>query len=153
MKERIQWVDLAKAFAIFCVVFGHIEHFSMNGYTGFWHRFQDLYCMPLFFFLSGMFAKPQNSLLSIYDALKKKAVQLLLPFLFTGSLYSLLCLKTRPWWSLFWWPEGGAHNGYWFVWALFEIYLLFYLCQLIYMLKNRLSGRPGGGISCMVYFP
>jgi len=145
MKERIHWVDLAKAFAIFCVVFGHIEHFSMNGYTGFWNRFQDLYCMPLFFFLSGMFAKQTDNWYGIYSNLKKKAVQLLIPFLCTGMLYTIICIKSRPWWSLFWWPEGGAHNGYWFVWALFEIYMLFSICQLIDIWLTNRWKRPGGG--------
>lgn len=135
--KRIEWIDIAKAFAMFCVVFGHIEVFSMGNYTGFFHRFQFLFCMPLFFFLSGMVAKPQHTLKESYQCLKKKFLQLMIPFVATGSLYVYVCCPKSPWWYLFWYPEGVGHMGYWFLLVMFEIYLLFTIVQIITNWLNR----------------
>lgn len=138
--KRIEWIDMAKAFAIFCVVFGHVEFFSMGQYLGFFNRFQDLFCMPLFFFLSGMVAKPQQSLSYSFQCIKKKFLQLMVPFVVCGSIYVYLCYPDYPWWSLFWYPEGEAHQGYWFLLVLFEVYLLFSFVQWI---TNKLCQGRG----------
>lgn len=143
-KQRVEWVDLAKAFAIYCVVFGHVEVFSMNHYGGFFYRLQDLFCMPLFFLLSGMFAKPQLTIKDSWQCLVKRFLQLMIPFVATGSLYVLLRLNNRPWWSLIWYPDGGAHMGYWFLLVLFEMYCIFTVCQIITR-KCRLGSLAGYG--------
>lgn len=131
MKERIEWIDHARAFAIFCMVFGHIEVFSMGSYEGFFYRLQNLFCMPLFFFLSGLVAKPQYSFSDSRQCIKRKFFQLIVPFVCCGSLYVFLRCPDCPWWFLFWYPKGEAHMGYWFLLVLFEVYLLFSMVQLL----------------------
>lgn len=141
MKQRIEWVDILKGMAIFLVVFGHVEDYPENHLNGFFDRLQDLFCMPLFFFLSGLFAKPQNSAKDSILCIKKKFLQLIIPFLVCGSFY-IFIMSNKPWWALFWHPHVRAHFGYWFVLVLFELYVLFTLCQTITRKQTKdLSGK------------
>lgn len=140
MKQRIEWVDILKGLAIFLVVFGHVEVYSESHLDGFFFRLQDIFCMPLFFFLSGLFAKPQYSINDSILCIKKKFIQLIIPFLVCGSFYVFI-MSDKPWWALFWYPHGHGHAGYWFILVLFEIYLLFTFCQII----TRLITPKGGG--------
>ena len=130
MKQRIEWVDNLKAMAIFLVVFGHVEGFSIDHLGGFFHRLQGVFCMPLFFFLSGLFAKPQYNYSDSIICIKNKFLQLMVPFIICCSFFVLI-MSSKPWWSLFYFPNGGAHMGYWFILVLFEFYLLFTLCQIL----------------------
>lgn len=126
--------------AIFCVVFGHVEVYSEGNLGGFFYRLQSIFCMPLFFFLSGLFAKPQYDLKDSFLCIKKKFSQLMIPFLVCGSLYVYLIMPNKPWWILF--VGGHAHCGFWFLLVLFEIFLLFTLCQIISRKFSKdLSGR------------
>ena len=50
-KKRILWIDYAKAFAMFFVIFGHVN--SGNYLTNWIYSFH----MPLFFLLSGITLK------------------------------------------------------------------------------------------------
>lgn len=155
MKQRIEWVDYLKAIAIICVVFGHIEFFGMQGYSGFFNRLQNVFCMPLFFLISGMFAKRQHSLSAGWQCVRGKFQQLVIPFISVGLLCTFLC-TSRPLSSLFWFPQGGAHNGYWFVWVLFEVYLLFTLGQQISHniekpIQRHFSAITRGKIELFIY--
>ena len=76
---RIAFLDAAKAVAIFLVVWGHLiqqtdADFWNNDIFAFIYSFH----IPLFFLLSGMFLDRLFSL-SFLHALKKRAIQLLLP--------------------------------------------------------------------------
>lgn len=55
-QERIIWIDNAKAFAIWCVVFSHCFHFfSSAPYEAFAIRpFVNAFNMHLFFFIAGI---------------------------------------------------------------------------------------------------
>lgn len=58
MKQRIVYIDNLKALAIFTVVIGHVFYFTWNKFgDNVWNHLISAYNMPLFFFLSGMFAK------------------------------------------------------------------------------------------------
>lgn len=129
--KRIVWVDQAKAFLIFCVVYGHVGIFTMNGYQGLFSRILDVFCMPMFFFLSGMFLKSQLGISYYFANILRKIKQLIIPFVFCGISFTILCCTDMPWWSLFWYPGGESHNGYWFLLVLFELHLLFIIIQLI----------------------
>lgn len=57
---RIKWIDTAKALGMFLVFYGHyIEMFAKSGNTIASIQFQIIYSfhMPLFFMISGFFAK------------------------------------------------------------------------------------------------
>lgn len=91
LSARIGFLDVAKAFAIVLVVWGHL--IQQTNY-GFWDNgvFSFIYSfhMPLFFLLSGMFLGKLFSL-TFMQALKKRAMQLLLP----AATISLLDLVVR----------------------------------------------------------
>lgn len=70
---RDSTIDIAKGIGIFLVVLGHFAVFASSLY-----HYIYLFHMPLFFFISGMFAKP----MSIKECLVKKAKRLLVPYLF-----------------------------------------------------------------------
>lgn len=76
MKQRIIYIDNLKALAIFTVVIGHVFYFTWNQYcNSVWNHLIVAYNMPLFFFLSGMFAKEGMS----FEQIGRKAKQLLIP--------------------------------------------------------------------------
>ena len=85
MKQRIVYIDNLKALAIFTVVIGHVFYFTWNKYNdNVWNNFISVYNMPLFFFLSGMFAKEGLS----FKHIGRKAKQLLIPTATIGGTYA-----------------------------------------------------------------
>ena len=81
--DRIVYIDLAKFFAIFCVICGHVYQWTFPGDP--YHEspcFQFIYSfhMPLFMALSGLFLGKSFEM-SPLAFLKKRFVQLLLPVL------------------------------------------------------------------------
>lgn len=75
MNQRVLWIDFAKAFAIFGVVLIHAPiTYPTRGII-------YVFIIPLFFFLSGIFASPQR-----YPNFKtfffKKSLRILIPYLF-----------------------------------------------------------------------
>ena len=64
-KNRIEWVDTVKAIGMFLVFYGHyVEQLFLlegeNGMAMMQYKFIYSFHMPLFFMLSGFFAKRQN---------------------------------------------------------------------------------------------
>lgn len=80
--DRIAYWDIAKAVAIFCVVWGHCLQ-NMTSDTNYWLtdtlcKFIYAFHMPLFMIISGYFA--YSSLFKpITKTIKKKIIQLLVP--------------------------------------------------------------------------
>lgn len=92
--------------------------------------------MPLFMFLSGIFAFSQKSewkYLDFRSFLKKKFLRILIPFIFIGSLYSFL-FNGKLFGVLL-----GEVSSYWFLAALFMCMLLGYLTlqTLFYINKKK----------------
>lgn len=75
--KRINYIDLAKGIAILCVIIGHT--FSAYDKGNILVQFIYSFHMPLFFILSGWFAKEDN--VAVRPAILKKAKQLLIPYL------------------------------------------------------------------------
>lgn len=79
-KIRINWIDQLKGFGIILVVYGHnLPFFESYIYT---------FHMPLFFFIAGLFHPKE---INIY-IVKKRAKQILLPYLFWSFLLFLFWL-------------------------------------------------------------
>ena len=83
-KQRIQWIDIARAMAMFLVFFGHLGD---SWFPALKPIFQAIYTfhMPLFFVLSGLFFKPAIEFLSL---LKKRTRTLLIPY-YVFSVFAL----------------------------------------------------------------
>ena len=131
MKQRIVYIDNLKALAIFTVVIGHVFWFTWNHYTdSIWFHLIEAYNMPLFFFLSGMFAKDDMNL----EQLGRKVKHLLLPTIIVGGIYAYI--HEGLWEILF----GRMHFGYWFLPALFQMFVLFYFRSFILsFLRKKLN--------------
>lgn len=76
---RISWIDTAKGIAIFFVVWGHMTTFLPNEIRTIVYSFH----MPLFFFLSGLFLKKENSFKLL---VKKRISSLLKPYIYYAVL-------------------------------------------------------------------
>jgi fucose 4-O-acetylase-like acetyltransferase len=92
MKQRIEFIDALKGFAIFCVLWGHSLQYLRNE-DDFFHNqaFEFIYSfhMPLFFMISGFFFRSSLKL-NFKQFIKKKGLQLLLPCLVWAILFGLL---------------------------------------------------------------
>ncbi len=63
MPKRVQYIDIAKGIGILLVVLAHND---LKGYHPMLHRFIYAFHMPLFFFLSGIFFKPERPFKEIF---------------------------------------------------------------------------------------
>ena len=76
MSQRIEFVDLAKGICISLVVLLHV----LGDLSGAVIHVMNLFRMPLYFVLSGLFFKTYDGLMPF---IKKKVNKLLMPFFFT----------------------------------------------------------------------
>ena len=114
MKERIQYIDLAKGICILLVVLDHISkegYFSAGDYP--LHEVFGQMRMPLYFILSGFFFKDYAG--GIREFLLRKVNRILIPYLFFIFLfrtvpwliqsltsYSYICAETEATWGPLW---------------------------------------------------
>lgn len=139
--KRIEYIDLAKGFCIILVVLYHVlQHLHVKSeYVYLISTFR----MPLYFFLSGLFFKEYEGLLGF---LIRKTNKLFIPFCFFYIITSYLLpnilhlcgftvspkevLGIQGLWSFI--VIEKLYNGpLWFLWCLFMINILFYLCVII----------------------
>ena len=135
-KPRIEFIDLAKGICILLVVLLHV----FGDLSGTVIKIMNLFRMPLYFVLSGLFFKTYDSL---GPFLKKKTNKLLIPFSFT-----FFCVIV-PTTFLLNWKSGvnttienlligemgklnlGIDGAVWFLLCLFFVNVYFYLIFLV----------------------
>jgi fucose 4-O-acetylase-like acetyltransferase len=76
LEERVEYVDIAKGIGIILVVMGHNDFALISSFA---HKLIYSFHMPMFFFMSGMFFKPD---LPFWNFLQNRFRKLLKPFLF-----------------------------------------------------------------------
>ena len=79
MKERINWIDWAKALAVCCVVFCHLP----QSQDWFYYRFLQANLITIFFFISGYLKKDHGSDKANWQ---KYWYSLILPYLFYNAI-------------------------------------------------------------------
>lgn len=134
MNYRIDYIDALKGLAIILVVWGHIAEKSMGIENMPFNWMYGSFHMPLFIFLSGLFAykrMDRSSWKYIWHFLQKKAVRILLPFIVVGGFYSFLVEHS------FTAVLTGVSSGYWFLPALFY-------CMVLGLFQRCLAVRWGG---------
>ncbi len=148
IRQRIEYIDIAKGFCILLVVFAHVHPATTDYDIG---VFFDSFRMPLYFFLSGLFFKTYSG---IDEFSLKKINNLIIPLLFfyafayiydaaTWGIRAIQGLDTVFYERHSWWPfweiiRNGTsyHNSpLWFLVSLFEVNLLYYT---IYRYTHRL---------------
>ena len=132
MKEkRIDFIDIYKGIGIFLMILGHINLTSKIDY------FIGAFHMPMFFLISGFLFKGENNV-NLYQYIKKKFNNLIIPYfsfgLFYYIIYAIINLPKFSFQPLLQlvtdntnYPIGGA---IWFLTALF-------ICDIIYIYIYR----------------
>lgn len=141
-KDRIVWIDVAKAIAILAMIVGHVVEYG--------NEVRDLifsFHMPMFFVLTGLTMKPVNSWRDIGKQVKKDFMHIMLPCIIVEILNMLLSivingkeigseaviLLERLIWAsavdVYVYPAMGA---LWFLVVLFWTKLLFSVIQLLF---------------------
>ena len=139
MSQRIEFIDLAKGICISLVVLLHVFGDLSGGVI----QLMNLFRMPLFFVLSGLFFKTYDGSFFFF---KKKTNKLLIPFFFTfflvilptTFLLNIIEGKTTTLSNLFLGDYGklnlGIDGAIWFLLCLFAVNIFFYL---IFLMTNR----------------
>ncbi len=81
--SRIAWIDIAKGLGILLIVLGHND---LAAYHPTLHKFVYSFHIPLFFFLSGLFFRPQRT---FTETVWRRFHTLLRPYLFVLCLIAL----------------------------------------------------------------
>ena len=123
--SRIKYIDQLRGLAILLVVIGHLYEHSFGGNSQVIFNLYLPYHMPLFMFLSGIFALKKRS--SFWQYSKHKFMRLIIPFLTVG----VICVLSKGL-SPFVLFTGEANEGYWFLPTLFY-------CSIICYIINNIS--------------
>ena len=124
-RKRIGYMDALRGFAIFMIVFMHVEHFSLGiSYDkSVWGSIGITFFLPVFFFISGYLAKKEMQA-PLLREIWKKAVLLVIPAIFFYGFYYSLCRGES---ILLLFSKGP--RCYWFTFALFFIFVFYYIIQ------------------------
>lgn len=122
-KERIQYIDALRGFAMLLVVFVHVEIFSIFGFgnTPILANIISAFHMPLFFFISGFCVyKPEKR----YGLTKVKDdfIRLIVPTCILGLLYTYFKINQDIQYFFY----NPMKAGYWFTITMFEVLLIYY---------------------------
>ena len=136
--KRIDTYDYMKCIAIIIVVMGHLYNLSYDemplgpSMQSKVNQFIQICEMPLFFFLSGLFAKSQVQLSGVLSQLKSKFFQLILPFFACGILAAYF-IREGTIQGMF---QDYHKYGYWFLQSLFMFYIYFYGISLLFRVEK-----------------
>ena len=154
MKQRIEWLDNLRAVAIFFVVLGHTV-----GLPGYVEKLIFSFHMPIFFWISGLFAKESIRHESLSGFISKRWRKRLIPylsfsiisyaawfFLFRhfGTQAELNISPIRPLIGFFY--GNGINN-----WLVYNTVLWFFLCLFVteiffyFTIKVPLENMDGPG--------
>lgn len=130
MKERIVCIDVAKGFAILCVVIGHVLGFGFYGEqnVGKSLLFNVIYSfhMPLFVFLSGYVSFTVIKKDEILHDSIKRFRSLIVP----GIIIGLLTIRATSFSDIIDFFTNSFKYGFWYVFVLFAFYILSYITNL-----------------------
>ena len=139
-RERIVWIDVVKGLLIMSVILGHCIQETLKvrelGFDdNFWRNLIYSFHMPAFMAMSGYVAyRPDriNGGGKLY-LIAKRFRQLIIPFILWSIPLFLICKNVDNLWDYVLYPN----NGFWFLWALFFIIVVFEftdnLCQKIHI--------------------
>lgn len=118
MKTRLFYLDAIKAIAILFMITIHIPQYCNLEYN-FWGTIASVFCMPLFFTISGYCTN-----LETFEFYKR--LRLLIPFFIFGILFTLYANK--PISSFF---TTMDKNGYWFLLLIVAFNFFIYIIKIL----------------------
>lgn len=137
-KKRLTWIDLTKGLLMIFVVIGHYPgelNFPLSKYIYWFH-------MPAFFIMSGLFFKPLLEKGALVTGIKKRFMQLIIPYLFFVVLITVTRYGMEIGYGntdLSWYVNDlmkiiiggrfvrGAYGVFWFVTTMFFSFIIFAL--------------------------
>lgn len=102
MKERIGYLDAAKAVAILLVILGHCPMDELGACGKYLHRFIYSFHMPLFFVVSGMFFRADVTRTIVGEKFRAYC----LPYLLIGGVVSVVEIFWGEGWRIFFGTQG-----------------------------------------------
>ena len=129
--ERLEYLDALRGFAMFLVVFVHVEIFGFFDFshTTFFGKLFSAIHLPTFFFISGFCIYRPNAVYGI-SHLYKDVLRLIVPAVLVGILYTYLIIHE----DISYFLSNSMKAGYWFTISLFEILLIY---RSIYCLSKN----------------
>lgn len=148
--KRYDYIDRTKGLAILLVVMGHVLLFSlyMNGGAdqSLCFKLISQFHMPLFIFLSGLVVKvTEISWSKCATDIWKRIRTLLVPFF----VFGVLLTYTRNG-NVVTFITAQMKYGYWYLWVLFELYLLHYVYRFMHQLSPRIATDILTGLAIMI---
>lgn len=142
-KERLVWVDALRGGLIALVVLGHaLQHGDFEN-ARLW-CFINSFHVPTFFVISGWLNyKPQLAA----GTLRRRAREMLLPFL-TWSLLLVAAGGFSQFGSRFVGIMLHPDSGFWFLYCLFAVILLFFLLDRLAKWLRLRQETLTGGVFC-----
>lgn len=125
---RQGYLDVLKCLAIVFVVMGHIDgmKIGVDTYDTLWGSIRYTFQMPLFFFISGMFASHGiNKGIALHQLIWNKIKTLVWPAL----IFFVLCSLAEGRAIVF--PSSGL-GYYWFTFTLFECFFIYYILACLF---------------------
>lgn len=149
--KRIEYIDIAKAIAIFLVILGHV----INGtiYKTIIYSFH----MPLFFILSGINLNVPtvgNFKSLIKRVLTKKIHTLMIPYFLWALIYSELNVKNLFYIGYGSWQTLGLAQSLSSLWFLPVLFVSFFVSYVMLFILNKLCNKTivAHSITCVILF-
>lgn len=170
MKNRILWIDYARAIGMVLIIVGHSlgqKTYTLGGSMVF------MVNVSIFFVISGYLFKPRK----FFFQLRKLFNNLLLPYIFTSVIFAIVSFVVNHGagmhffqsqgavrdvvWSSFWGLGTNskiifldrnvkAIGAIWFLLALFISSILFNILYKLFFKRGRISFVIGGGITLLL---
>lgn len=138
-KDRNGYLDMLRGVTILIVVFAHAIQ-SCNGMAAdnAVHVIIQTFQMPLLMIISGYSSGFSEPVKNIADALKKKVLRLLVPYLVWVQIHYLLTSLAAGTYNITINLMRFLNSEFWFLRILFLLYLIYYLfCFLVKVIKAK----------------
>ena len=142
----LPYIDNLKGFAILLVIIGHVIQYLTDPYdadNNIVFRYIYSFHMPLFFMISGMMIKESYSGAQVCQTIRKRFLQLILPFTSWAFIWSIT-VQSHP----FYMAYADPNRGPWFLWCLFWIIAIDLVVHLLVGFQHIL--RSHSIYSCIV---
>ena len=134
MKQRLEYIDALRGLAILLVVFMHVPQYGFGqSLGGYYMEMATLLAVPLFFFISGLFAQSSVPPPISIKKIGKRLHSILLPTFLIGGLYAMLNhISTMDM------LQDKFKAGYWFTITLFEYFVIVDIIRLMACKNQKL---------------